>query len=159
MRLFVHREEHANPEAIEADGSSTVGDLIGRAGLQNGGDADVTAWLEDADEPLDRGATLDEAGLVDGARLHVARRKKIEVSVRYAGETKTRDFRPNVHVQRVFKWAVGESGFDLPATERAKHTLAVCGAETEADRYAHVGSLASGGRVCFDLAPKARYQG
>lgn len=157
MKVFVHREEHATVEAVEVESGATVGELLERLGREGG--TEESLWLEDGDDPLDRSTTLESAAVSEGTRVHVARRKKVEVSVRFGGDTKTREFQPSALVQRVFQWAVGNSGFDLPSAERAKHTLAVCGADTEADRYTHVGSLAQDGRVCFDLAPKTRYQG
>lgn len=158
MKVFVYREEHATVESIEVEPTTTVGAFLERLG-QEGAAAEGALWLEDGDDPLDGAVTLENAAVANGTRVHVSRRTKIEVSARFGGDTKTRDFPPSALVQRVFTWAVGKSGFDLPATERAKHTLGVCGADTEADRYAHIGSLAKDGRVCFDLAPKARYQG
>jgi hypothetical protein len=84
----------------------------------------------------------------------------VAVSVRYGGETKSRDFPPPATVASVFAWATGPQGFGLTPAERAKHTLALCEGNAEIDHSAHIGSFAGEDcAVCLDLAPKERFEG
>lgn len=118
------------------------------------------AWLEDADEPLDRGGTLSDARIEARAHVHVGKCAEVHVRVRYGGNSIERDFKPNQTVARVFQWATGKDGFDLTPTEKAKHALGICDTTTEADKAEHVGTFANGEcEACFDLAPKERFEG
>lgn len=155
MKIFVHPAGSSDVREVEASPDARVAALL----VELGGDAEALLWVEEAEDPLDPDTTLVEAGIVEFTHVHHGHCKAIAVAVRFGGETKEHEFSPASTVQRVFSWASGNKGFDLPAEQRAKHTLGLCGTQTEADRRDHVGSLASDCRVCFDLAPKARYQG
>jgi hypothetical protein len=154
MELYVHVQGTEDIRRVPADETDRIGDLVAEHG-----EAGASAWLEEAEEPLDPAVSLASAGVGDRAHVHVSRCRRVEVGVRFGGETKTREFPPGATVNAVFAWAVGPQGFKLTDAERAKHTLGLCGGQTEADRDAHVGSLATDCAVCFDLAPKARYAG
>lgn len=155
MKIFVHPQGSAEVREVEAPSNATVGSLL--ADLA-GGDG-VQLWLEDGDEALSPDVTLTETGIDEFSHLHHGACKTVAVTVRFGGEAKEHAVPPASTVQALFEWAAGNKGFDLPAEQRAKHTLGLCGTQTEADRRDHVGSLATDCRVCFDLAPKARYQG
>lgn len=154
MELYIHTQGAEDIRRVPVKETTTVGDL-----LTEHADPNASAWLEETDTPLDPAATVAAAGITDRAHLHVSRCRRVEVRVRYGGDIKTHEFSPATTVNAVFAWAVGPHGFKLTTVERAKHTLGVCGQQTEADRDAHVGSLASDCEACFDLAPKARYAG
>jgi hypothetical protein len=153
VKIFVHGPDGAREH--DADAGGTIGTLL----VTLGGDTEALLWLEEQNDPLDPSLTLTEAGVVEFAHLHHNVCRDVAVTVRFGGEDKARMFPPSASVQAVFSWAVGKEGFNLPADQRAKHTLGLCGTQTEADRRDHVGTLATECRVCFDLAPKARYQG
>jgi hypothetical protein len=156
MKVFVHAGQGAvEPREADIDHASTAAALL----LQVGAEPDALLWIEEAEDPLDPGVTLVEAGVVEFSHLHHGRCRRVAATVRFGGEPKERAFSPSATVQTVFAWAESKEGFDLPAEQRPKHTLGLCGTQTEADRRAHLGSLASDCRVCFDLAPKTRYQG
>jgi hypothetical protein len=151
MDLYVHVEGGEAVDIVNVEGGDTVAVLLSAD--------DELLWLEDTDVPLAAAATFAEVGLVDRAHVHRGRRRRIATTVRFNGQSKEREFPPGTTVERVFRWAVGDHGFDLPHDQRATHTLGVTGTDVEADRDAHVGSLATSGAVSFDLAPKARYAG
>jgi hypothetical protein len=154
MKVYVHVQGVEDIRCVTAEETTRVGDL-----LAEHADPGASAWLEEADEPLDPATSLAAAGVADRAHVHVSRCRRVEVGVRFGGDIETREFPPGATVNAVFAWAVGPHGFKLTDAERAKHTLGVCGGETEADRDAHVGSLANDCKLCFDLAPKVRYAG
>lgn len=120
------------------------------------------AWLEDAEQPLERGQGLRAAGIGERAHVHVSKCAQVHVTVRYPGAPSPieRDFKPNQTIARVFEWATSKKGFDLTPTEKAKHALGICDATTEADKDEHVGTFANDEcKACFDLAPKERFEG
>jgi hypothetical protein len=83
----------------------------------------------------------------------------VNVAVHFNGE-KSRDFPPSATVHRVFEWAVGKDGFDLPVHDRPEHVLQICDSTTRPDPTDHVGSFANDEcHVCFRLVPKVRFEG
>lgn len=151
MDLYVHEQGTEEIRRVSIAPTAPVRELADGEGIE--------VWSEDTEDPLDRDTTVAEAGLADRAHVHRSRCRRVAVTVRFNGESRDRKFSPAVTVERVFRWAVGPQGFDLPPDQRAKHTLGVTGSGVEADRDAHVGSLATDCAVSFDLAPKARYAG
>jgi hypothetical protein len=84
---------------------------------------------------------------------------KVDVTIRYGGETKRDKFAPAMRIQTVFDWATGNRGFDLTDAERAKHTLGSIDKQTILERSDHVGQFADTCEITLDLAPKDRFQG
>jgi hypothetical protein len=154
VEFYIHVSAVEDIRRVRVEETLTVGELL--AGHAEPG---ASAWLEETEEPLDPAGTLAAVGVADRAHIHLSRCRRVQVAVRYGGQTKNRHFPPAATVNAVFAWAVGPQGFKLTDAERAKHTLGVCGGQTEADRDAHVGSLATDCAACFDLAPKVRYAG
>jgi hypothetical protein len=151
MQIFLHTETGLTIEAV--DQTATIATLAEAIGL-----ADATGWLEDIDEPLN---LADEIGKVvgDKGHLHLGHRRKVEVTINFAGKTTTHRFAPGTTIGRVRHWAVGDNGFNLPQKERPKHEVGICGTGVIADRNDHVGTLATDCALCLDLAPKDRFQG
>ena len=151
MQIFLHSTGGLTLETV--DESTTIADLADIASVET-----AIGWLEDADEPL-AGDTLVVAVSGDNGHLHVSRCRQIEITISFAGKTKIHPFPPSATVRRVRRWAIGPEGFDLPEKERPKYEVGVCGTGVIADRNDHVGTLASDCKLCFDLAPKDRFQG
>ena len=60
----------------------------------------------------------------------------------------------------VLEWARGPGGFDLPAEQRAIHTIILCGTNTPLDLDEHVGVFAADDcTVCLELVPTTRFEG
>ena len=103
---------------------------------------------------------LKDAGIADRSHIHISRCHRITVRIRYGGDSKTHEFAPGATIASVFAWATGPNGFELTASERAKHTLGICDTLTQPDKSEHIGSLATEEcSVCLDLAPKERFEG
>jgi hypothetical protein len=151
MRIFLHTSSGLTLQTI--DEATTIAEFADAAGID-----DAIGWLEDADEPLDA-CTRVVGAVGDKGHLHLNRCRRVEVTVSYAGKTKTNRFAPGVTIGRVRRWAIGENGFDLPQKERPKHEIGLCGSGTIADRNDHIGTPASDCELCLDLAPKDRFQG
>ena len=154
MRIYAHREAQQDAEAIEAAGSSTVGDTFGIP------DRVLAVLKEDSDQSIPADATLESA-LEDRAHVFAGRRERVLATVTYNGEPIEREFSASTRVKRVFEWAVGEHGFDLGAEDAAEHALALAGTEAMPAEDVHLGSLDADtpGRVAFDLVPKHRFEG
>jgi hypothetical protein len=150
MQVFVHTPDGLTIEKV-AD-TSTIGDLASAVGLD-----DATGWLEDMDDELALDAAV--AAIGDHGHLHLNRCKRIEITIHLAGKEMSHKFAPSATVGRVRRWAVGEDGFDLPKTQRPKHEIGICNSGVIADRQDHVGTLATDCKLCFDLAPRDRFQG
>jgi hypothetical protein len=150
MRLYVHTEGTDAVEALTVDPDERVETLL---------DGAEAIWAEDADEPLNPAVTITAAGLKDRGHAHRGRGHRVTAGVRFNGQIKERAFAPSIRVERVFKWATSDQAFDLPRDQRATHTLYLSGTGVEADRDAHLGSLAVDRTVAFELAPKERYAG
>jgi hypothetical protein len=149
MTLFLHSNEPM--KTVARDATRTVGDLLGDEG---GGEL----WLENAEEPLDAGTTL--ADLPPNAHISRGACKRVEVTVKFNGEEEGKDFPPGATVAAVFAWATGGSAFELPAAQRPKHVLALCGTQTQPDKSTHLSELVSKDcELCFSLVPKVRFEG
>ena len=117
-------------------------------------------WLEDADKPLEPGATLTAAGLVDLCQVHVSLYTEVLVKVRYNGKTAEGKFSPAMTVGPIFKWATGPDEFKLTDNQAAQHHFSLCSSQGEVDESVHVACLADeDGVVCFDLLPNERFAG
>lgn len=142
----------------------TVQDVIAIArdhGLSAPADAEVVVWVEDAEEPLPRGATLDAVGIGHRSRVHVHQCRRVAVTVNYNGDHKAASFSPATTVGRVKQWAVGKQGFGLTPIDAAEHLLQVCSSTTRPDEDVHIGALVQAPNcgLCFDLIAKKRVEG
>jgi hypothetical protein len=153
MRIYVHTEEKPDPEALEPSPQDTIG-----AALEP--QAEEIVLLEDHDDPLEQSLSLEDAGIGDRAHVFRGRKHRILVVVDYNGEERSREFTASAPVERVFRWAVGEEGFDLTSQDAAEHTLALSDESIPAEDV-HIGSLPESGqgRLVFALVPKHRFEG
>jgi hypothetical protein len=154
MRIYVHTANAEDPKILAVEAESTVAELLKTVGGE-------LMWLEDADDEIDQSVTLAAAGVTELGHVHIGHCKKIEVSVRFGGETKTRSFSPSARIRRVAKWAMGPSGFDLSEAEAEKHVLELPGSDHRVPDRTHVGSIADATTcsLVLDLQPKVRHEG
>ena len=155
MEIYVHSAGREDPELLEVPQTALVRELVAATASME------FVWLQNANEPIDLDLTLEAAGVPNRGHVHRSACKRIDVSVRFNGAEKARDFAPSATVETVLKWATGEQGFDLSAAEAAKHTLAQPGADHPLDPRVHIGSLVSTGTcdLVLDLIPKVRFEG
>ena len=155
MEIYLHTAGKEDPELVEVSATARVGELV-----EGTDSAEGLIWLENSEEPLDLGATLESEGVSHRGHVHRGRCRKVGVMVRFNG-TKSHVFPPGTTIDRVLKWATGEHGFDLSPAETAKHALALPGADHLLDPRVHIGSLvtATSCEVVLDLVPKVRFEG
>lgn len=125
-------------------------------------DLEVTFERNDDDDIDGDGDDEERDGksdVIDGLRVHVGRCKKVEVTVRYFGKSKTRKFVPSARIKRVKNWAT--KVFEVPAAEAARHSLRLPDTTEELAADVHVGTLVLKGTcgVVLDLVPSDRING
>ena len=140
----------------------TVADLVAAArqqGLDLAEGESPIVLLEDSEDPLELGAVLANVGVKHRSRVHIHRCRRVEVTVNYNGQAKTRNFAPSQTVKRVKVWAADQ--FGLSKADANEHALQVCNSTNRPDEDVHLGTLVSrpGCAVCFDLVPKQRIEG
>jgi hypothetical protein len=157
MEIYVHSTRDEEPRLVVIEASATVSELVGAAD----GEETVLIWLEEADEPLELEITLEDAGARHRHHVHRGRCRRVEVRVRYGGRDAERSFSPAATIERAFAWATGPEVFNLTAEERAKHVLALPGADHFLAWTVHVGSVVEAGTCAtvLELAPKERFEG
>lgn len=155
MKIYIHTH---GDQILQVNANAT--DQVGQIVSQHGGGADARAWLENSDDPLEPTATLADAGVKERDHIQISKCRHLNVTVRYGGDSKSKQFPPGATIVSVFNWATGSNGFDLTQTEKAKHTLGICDTLTQPDKASHIGSFADEDcGVCLDLAPKERFEG
>jgi hypothetical protein len=157
MEIYIHSAGREDPDLIEVQADARVRDLIE---VRDGDDAELI-WIEDGDEPIELDITVEATGLSHRHHAHRNRCRRVDVRVRFGGNDRSHDYAPSTTIGRIFEWATGESGFDLPAEQRPKHVLAVPGADHFLAKSVHIGSLVTAGScdVVLDLDAKVRFEG
>lgn len=140
----------------------TVRDIVGAAktqGLRVDGVGDLLVFLEDHDEPLALDARLDTADIRAYRRVHVHTCRKVEVTVNYDKDQKSRPFSPARTVGAVEEWA--EHEFKLEDADAVEFALQLYGTSERPTENTHIGSLLTSGScaLCFDLVAKQRVEG
>ncbi|BDI34122.1 hypothetical protein CCAX7_61730 [Capsulimonas corticalis] len=122
-------------------------------------------FLEDAEEPLDIEISLGEIGIKHHGNVHVARCRKIHVTVDYAARSHSREFTPNKQVKAVKDWAVSLdwSPNNIDPAERPKFGLFLPDDKEPLSDSRPIGTLIPKGdcecNVTLELAPRVRPQG
>ncbi len=155
MELFVHTAGNEDPDVVEVEDTALVRKLL------VGDGADGRIWAEGIDEDISLEITLAEAGIRHRHHVHRGRCARIEVVVRFNGETFTSTFGPGTPIKFIEKWAFGDKAADLSPDQAAKHVLALPGADHFLAATVHVGSLVTAGscQVALDLLPRDRFEG
>jgi hypothetical protein len=94
-----------------------------------------------------------------GAKLHLAKCRKIDVTIHYLEKTAKHRFAPGARVRRVKAWAVDH--FKLAERDAAEHVLQICGGIDRPPTDTPLHKLAKHGHceLCFDLVPDIRVEG
>lgn len=163
IEIFVQGEGITTITLVRVAGEGTVRDLV-EAAQAHGFPPDVSepiVLLENQDQPLVLDTRLEAAGIGHRSRVHLHRCRQVQVTVNFNNQSKERAFPPSVTVGHVHQWAVGDTGFNLPAVDATEHALQVCGSTTRPDEDIQIGALVSvpGCALCFDLVAKRRVEG
>ena len=155
MEVYRHSEGKRRPELIEIEATALVRELL----IVKDGDDQI--WIEEQEEAVDLDITLEAAGIHHRHHVHHGRCRTVDVQVRFNGERRARDFRQIATIRQVFDWATGPEAYNLTPEQKAKHVLALPGADHFLDWNVRVGSLVTAGtcEVVLDLLPKERFEG
>jgi hypothetical protein len=156
----------ADIAVLEAKPHDTLAMIVSRIDLPGAKEGRLL-FLEDIDGAIDADAVIEELlplpiedDAIGPLRIHVSHCRHVEVSVRFNGETKKRNFSPSATIERVRRWAARRA-FQLSPRDAAEHVLQLQSTTTRPDRDVHVGTLTQGHSctVAFDLVPCQRVEG
>src|SRR5438105_15933268 len=102
LTLFVQLQDKPGITEVEVPAPPTVDEIQGvmkAAGID--ADKDWNVFVDEADEPLKPRHNEVLEGLKTGARIHVTRCKKINVTVHFQDKTIDRAFPPGARVRAV----------------------------------------------------------
>lgn len=152
IKIYLHTEGSHDFELISVAGGSRVSDLLAEG---------EHLWAQDEDSPVEAEGSLSEAGIGPRGHVYRGRCNQVKVRVRFHGQDRLEEFPPSARLDRVYHWAVGPKGFEIPTEQVPKHGLALPRGDEILDRELHIGSLVSGNRcvVTLDLVPRDRFAG
>ena len=160
INIFLQGEGSKDAVRLQLDPHSTSLE-VKRACTSHGIQASDQAavFLEDQDEPLADGVTVESLAGKHGVRLHVHRCRRVSTSVTYANRVVEGGFGPSRTVGAVKKWAGKE--FGISKEDAAELILQIAATHEQPDVDVHIGTLAAypSCTVAFDLVPNPRIQG
>lgn len=161
--VFVQGEGLKDVVLVQVPHDAVLVDVITAAkehGLLGGEqDGNYLVFLEDGDDALDTGMSLEKAGVHNRTHIHIHRQNRIKVTVNFNVRQDVRDFPPSATVERIKKWAARV--FDMSEIDATEHVLQVTGSTVRPDEMTHIGALVTfpENKISFDLVPKIRVEG
>lgn len=138
MELFLHSEAGEDPEIVEVETTAKVAQLVET-------EPAGTVWIEGIDEEIDIALTFEEAGIGHRHHVHRGRCHRVNVIVQFNSTDFNRQYGPGTTIKAVYQWASGDKAADLSAEQKAKHVLALPGADHFLADGVHIGSLITSG--------------
>lgn len=122
-------------------------------------DEEFILFHDEDDEPIEWHDHKRPDHIKHGAKLHLTRCRKIDVTIHYLEKTVHHKFAPGARVRRVKAWAVDH--FKLAERDAAEHVLQVCGSTDRPPTDTPLHKLVKHGHceLCFDLVPDIRVEG
>lgn len=162
MELFVQGVGIPEVRDLVVESGQTGHELVAltiKLGFPHDAHDAALIFVEDKEEPIERGKLLEESGISDGAVIHVHTCRTIAVTCHYVAATKVKHFTPNRKVGRVKDQFAREFGLD--PRDFGSFALLVCNTHTEPDENGHIGSLTKYPQceLCFDLVKRENVQG
>ncbi|RFS15686.1 hypothetical protein [Emticicia sp. C21] len=107
MKIFVRVNSNLSAEKIDIEPSATVGQLMKKAlpdlGKKSDFEEDNEVYIQNQDEDLDKGKTLEHYKIKEGDTLFVGMCKRVIVSVSYAGKSFTVQTTPALMLKNLRK--------------------------------------------------------
>ena len=158
--LFVQIQ--GDPRIIEVAIADTVTEAELHNALSGAGvlaAPDLFVFVDEAEEHIRREGDRPVSGAKHGARVHVARCRRIKTTVHFLDKTIDREFPPGARVRSVKAWAVRE--FHLDHKDAAEHVLQICNSNERPASDTPLHALLHGHdcAVCFDFVPEKRVEG
>lgn len=160
INVFMQGEGIKDVVRMQLEPQSTVLDVrhaCASHGMQANGEGAV--FLEDQDEPLSDGVTVESLSGKHGVRLHIHRCRRVSVRVAYSGRVVEHVFGPGRTIGAVKKSTAKE--FGISKEDAAELILQIAGTHEQPDLDVHIGTLAACPTcsISFDLVPNPRIQG
>lgn len=146
MELFTHSAGEEHPDIMEAEASAQVRALLVE------GDPDGHVWIEDVEEEVDLGITLEAAGIRHHHHVYRGHCHRVEVVVRFNGNFE-HTYAPATTITKVEKWAFGPEAANLSKEQAAEHVLAEPSADHFLEDGVHIGSLVRPSSCTVTLGP------
>jgi hypothetical protein len=155
MELFLHTEGAEDPDIVEVEATAKVRALLVET------EPDGIIWIEEVDEQVDLDVSFEEAGIHHRHHVHRGRCRRVKVIVQYNSIDFTHEYGPNTTIKTVYNWAAGEKAADLSPDQKAKHVLALPGADHFLADGVHIGSLVTPGtcEATLNLMPRDSFAG
>lgn len=161
--VFVQGEGLKDVVLVQVPYDAVLYDVIKAAkehGLLGGEqDDNCLIFLEDGDDAIDPGMSLENAGVHNRTHVHIHRHNRITVTVNFNAKQDVREFPPSATVGRVKKWATNV--FEMSEIDATEHVLQITGSAVRPDEMTHIGALVTfpDNKISFDLVPKVRVEG
>ena len=162
MTTIVFIQVHGQEGLIEAElpeGATQehLRDVLAKEGVEL--DEQALIFIDEDDEPLERGRHEPLPKLKRGCRIHISKCRTIKVTVHYLEKTVEHTFAPGARVKKVKTWAVRE--FTLDHHDAAEHVLQLCNSTDRPPTDTPLQELtkAPACSVSFDLVPEKRVEG
>lgn len=160
INIFLQGEGIKDVVRFQLEPQSTALDVrhaCASHGIQANDEAAV--FMEDQDEPVANGVTIESLAGKHGVRLHIHHCRRVSVKVTYSGRVVEHVFGPGRTVGAVKKSAAKELG--IPKEDAAELILQIAGKHEQPDVDVHIGTLVMSPAcaIGFDLVPNPRIQG
>ena len=117
---------------------------------------DGKVWIEEVDEEVNLDLTFEEAGIRHRHHVHRGRCPRVKVVVQFNSRDFTHEYGPNTTIQDGLPLGLGRKAADLSPEQKAKHVLALPGADEFLADGVHIGSLVTPGTCEVTLNLMAR---
>lgn len=111
VKLFVHASNSQKYNIAEVNDDLSINQLI-KDYSQGTVTEEVSVYLEDQDDELDKNLTVSDAKIKNGDHVFLGRCKKVSVSINYAGKTFTISVSPATSIKNLRKQALKYFGID-----------------------------------------------
>ena len=156
--IYIHGRGDEKVDIADLPLDSPVGALAQAVTWGADGTAEVSR--EDAEDVLQAGTTLEEAGISDGSHVHVHRScREVDAVVVYNGLDHRHKYLASKRVERVLEWAL--EAFGVPSEDRTGWHLEYGNPPKIAQPDLHLGDLpiTSACTIEFALGRDAHIQG
>jgi hypothetical protein len=161
-RVYVQSEFFLDLKLVEVEDGATIEELKQACMAlfpPQSGEIEIHLFAEDDDEYYESHHKVEHLKKPHGIRVHLHRCKHIAVTVRFAGNSVSHEFRPATTIGRIREWAGDRLG--MQSNDIAEHVLQIVVNSEQPEVDVHIGSLAKypACSVEFDLVPAHRING
>ncbi|MGX7896043.1 hypothetical protein [Tsuneonella sp. HG222] len=158
--VFIAVQGHDN--LVEVDLPDNASIEIVHAAVKEAGieiDEEFILFHDEDDDPIEWHGHERPHNIKHGAKLHLSRCRKVDVTIHFLEQTKKHSFAPGIRVRRVKKWALDH--FKLAERDAAEHVLQICGTTDRPPTDTPLHKLVKHGHceLSFDLVPDIRVEG